>query len=310
LTELDVSNSHGVTNASVQPLQAARELKFLELYGTRIDDEHYGLLLSELPNVANITIWRKGISILRHIAVERLYTITHVTQYILDTGTETVVCCNRSISNIDRIMVDLSGLSAFNALRVLEIHGPDCTSSNIRTLLQAVGHRLTDLKLFDCCCRDIQDIITLCPLLTDLSLIFCPFVSSHPQTQLDPQLPHFRNLINLEIYDAKNLNDFFYLPYYVSVKTVDVTLTGHFDRFVREILNLGTYKQLELLRVQKTAPRSINRKAVELLIGHCPLLKLIELVGTADDSEECDFEALKHKISLQSLNLKLKTYLY
>jgi hypothetical protein len=56
LTELNVSYSHGVTNASVQPLRAARKLKFLVLYGTGIDDEHYGLLLSELPNVANITI--------------------------------------------------------------------------------------------------------------------------------------------------------------------------------------------------------------------------------------------------------------
>jgi hypothetical protein len=76
LTELDVSYSRKVTNASVQPLRAARKLKFLDLYGTGIDDEHYGLLLSELPNVANITIRRNAASILSHIAVESLDTIT------------------------------------------------------------------------------------------------------------------------------------------------------------------------------------------------------------------------------------------
>jgi hypothetical protein len=77
LTQLDVSYSHKVTNASVQPLREARKLKFLNLGRTRINDEHYGLLLSELPNVANITIWRNEASILGHITVERLDTITH-----------------------------------------------------------------------------------------------------------------------------------------------------------------------------------------------------------------------------------------
>jgi hypothetical protein len=144
LTELDVFYSREVTNASVQPLQtAARELKFLNLYGTRIDDEHYGLLLSELPNAANITIRGKGTSILHHIPVERLDTITHVTRYILDIGTETVVRRNRSITGRSRIMIDLSGLSAFNALRVLEIQDVGYTSSDIKTVLQGVGHRLT-----------------------------------------------------------------------------------------------------------------------------------------------------------------------
>jgi hypothetical protein len=79
--ELDVSCSLEVTNASVQPLRAARELKFIDLYDTGIDDEHYVLLLSELPNVANITIRGKGTSILRHITVEKFDTITRHTIY-------------------------------------------------------------------------------------------------------------------------------------------------------------------------------------------------------------------------------------
>jgi hypothetical protein len=33
------------------------------LEGTEIDDEHYALLLSELPNIANIIFWRKEASI-------------------------------------------------------------------------------------------------------------------------------------------------------------------------------------------------------------------------------------------------------
>jgi hypothetical protein len=121
---------------------------------------------------------------------------------------------------------------------------------------------------------------------------------------LDPQLPHFRKLINLKICDLDSYgNYFFHLPYDVNVKTVDLMLKVEFDRLVREILNLGTYKQLELLRVQETTPRLINRKALELLIGHCPLLKRIEVQGNADAD---DFGELKRQMSLQNFDLKFK----
>jgi hypothetical protein len=308
LTELDVTYSRKVTNASVEPLRAARKLKLLDLFETEIDDEHYGLLLSELPNVANITIWGKETSILRHIAVERLNTITHVTRYIVP---ETLVRHNRSITNNDSITVGVSGLSAFSALRVLKILEQDHTSSEIKTLLQGVGHRLTDLKLFGCWCVDIQDIVTLCPSLTDLSLIRCSFLSSHPQTPLDPQLTHFRNVINLKIGDSYIYpNAFPFIPYYVNVKTLKLMFVGYFDRFVTEILNLGTYKQLELLRVLQNRFHLITKEALQLLIGHCPLLKRIELVGTESNPEHYDLEELERQISIQNLNLKLKTSLY
>jgi hypothetical protein len=141
LMELDVSYSHGVTNASVQPLRAARKLTFLILDRTGIDDEHYGLLLSELPNVANIIVRRNEASILRHIPVERLDTITHAKSYIQNIVTDEQMGCNRSIGDIDRIMVDLSGLSAFNALRILEIHGPCFNSPDIKTLFVSIINR-------------------------------------------------------------------------------------------------------------------------------------------------------------------------
>jgi hypothetical protein len=189
----------------------------------------------------------------------------------------------------------------------MEIHSEGYTTSEIKTILQAVGHRLTDLKLFHCWFENVQDITTLCPSLTDLSLITCSFFYPDPQTGFDPQLPHFRNLINLKIRNLTgNPNDFVFISYYVSVKTVELMLTGDFARFVREILNLGTYKQLELLRVRETIPRLINKKALELLIEHCPLLKRIELVGTAGDSEEYDFGELKRQILLQNFDLKFK----
>jgi hypothetical protein len=110
--ELDVAFSRKVTNASVQPLREARKLKVLDPEGTEIDDEHYGLLLSELPNTANI-FWRNEASILHHIAVERLDTITHVSGYIQDINSLTHKCPNTTNITMFPFTSDLSGLTAF-----------------------------------------------------------------------------------------------------------------------------------------------------------------------------------------------------
>jgi hypothetical protein len=76
--------------------------------------------------------------------------------------------------------------------------------------------------------------------------------------------------------------------------------------FVREVLNLGTYRELEVLRVQEIEPHLINEKALELLIGHCPLLKRIELVGSGASGAEYVFGNLKRQILLQNFDLKFK----
>jgi hypothetical protein len=125
---------------------------------------------------------------------------------------------------------------------------------------------------------------------------------------LDPQLPHFRNLINLKIcYLRGYLNDIRYFQYYVSVKTIDLIQTRSFTvEFVTGILNLGTYKELEVLRVEENLPEAINAEALELLIGHCPLLKRIELWGITGRDAEYVIGDLKRQILLQNFDLKFK----
>jgi hypothetical protein len=72
---------------------------------------------------------------------------------------------------------------------------------------------------------------------------------------------------------------------------------------MREILNLGTYKQLELLRVEDDDDIDVN--ALDLLIRYCPLLKRIELVGRRCFRGD-DFGKLKRQILLKNLDLKFK----
>jgi hypothetical protein len=306
LTELDITCSRKVTNASVQPLIEAKKLKFLNLEGTQIDGEHYAMILSELPNIANINIPGKEPSILRHIAEEKLDTITHVRSYLQDIHTLTHKCPNITNIAMGRIARDLSGLTAFNALSVLEIHELYYSTSNLKTALQGVGHRLTDLKLFGGIGVVPQDIITLCPFLANLSLIRCLF--ERVNTSFDPQLPHFRNLINLKIYNSSDVHsDLSFIRYYVSLKIIDLRVIGIFTvDFVREIRNLGTFKQLEIFHVEEICPGALNMDAVQLLIHQSPLLKRIEIVGRCRHFHRDAFGELKRQIVLQNLDLKLK----
>jgi hypothetical protein len=221
LMELDVSYSPEGTNASVQPLIVARKLKLLYLDGTGIDDDHYAMILSELRNITNITLQESDSCFLRQIAVERLNTVRQVIGFISDIETVAHKCPNTTTILMHPVAVDLSGLTAFNALSALRIHDLHYGNSNLKAVLQGAGHRLTELKLH---CFDglvLQDIITLCPSLAHLSLVWCEFLNLNSDTQFDPQLPHFRNLITLEVGCFKRTSNVCrFIPYYVSLKTI------------------------------------------------------------------------------------------
>jgi hypothetical protein len=328
LRQLDVASSREVTNSSVQYLIKARELQFLNLEGTEIDDEHYAMIISELldiaditipaqeppplfpelPKITGITIPAKGTSVFRNISAERFDTITHVRSYLEAIHTLTHKCPNITNLTMKRDARDLSGLTALKVLRVLEINGLHYSTrtSNFKTVLQGVGHRLTDLKLSGGTGVVLQDIITLCPSLAKLSLISCLF--ERVNTSLDPKLPHFRNLINLEIHNSADVHsDLSFIRYYVSLKIIDLGVIGTFTvDFVREILNLGTFKRLEIFHVEETCSGALNVDDVQLLIQRSPVLKRIEIVQRCRHYRRAVFRELKRQIVLQNLDLTLK----
>jgi hypothetical protein len=289
LTVVDIAHSEQVTNASVEHLRKVRKLRFLNVCGTRIDDEHYGFLLSESPSIGNITFEGSVRSLLRHIAVERLDTITHV----------------RILSReIFGSIGDVSGLTVFSALRALEFRLLHYGSSNIKTVLQGLGHRLTDLTLYKCYGVDLQDITILCPFLVNFFLICCTVLNSNSGIPFDCQLPHFRNLINLEIHLALTYPNYItYIRYYNRLKTIRLIYTRSFTvDLVNEILHLGTYKQVEVLRIEGDLT---DVEALQLLIGYCPLLKLIELSPVGILQLELSRD-LKRQMLSQNFDLKFK----
>jgi hypothetical protein len=91
--------SSSVTNASTEHLLRLKKIEFLDLEETEIGNEHYGLLLSELPIIENIQFWSTHGSILDHVAKENLPQVSHVRICIEDVSMLAQRC--RNITNLD-----------------------------------------------------------------------------------------------------------------------------------------------------------------------------------------------------------------
>jgi hypothetical protein len=279
LTELDITYSSDVTNASVEYLMHLRKLKYLHLRGTEIDFEHYGLLLSEFPDIANIEQWAGKGDILRLIPAERFDKITHVMGHFRDIDTLRLKCPNTTNITLRKYFSDLSGLAAFLALHVLEISSLDYDTCNLNAVLRGIGHRLTSLKMESVASVNIPSIISLCISLETFSLSKCSLSPLMADPPFDPKMPHFRNLFHLQISSFfEGPTNFSFIRYYESLKTICITYLNIFTvEFVREILALGTFTQLKVLILRESFPGSLTMEGLQLLLQHCPHLKRISL---------------------------------
>jgi hypothetical protein len=275
LTYVDFDRSENVTNSSVEHLLELKKLKILKLEGTQIDDEHYGLLLSNLPQIANVSFPKVGDGILAHITAEQLDAITRISGSFQNIHALTQKFPNTTNISLYRHSTNLTALTGFRALRVVEIVGLDYAMSALSAALPEIGHRLTDLKLTRVEHLNLHDLVTLCPSLINLSLIGCTDLCPNQNKPFDSQLPHFRNLINLTI-----SNDFLrsvalgFIRYYVSLKTISLTDISTFTaEFVRDIISLGNLTQLEAFYIWTYNQPPITMEAVQLLLQHCSPIK-------------------------------------
>jgi hypothetical protein len=313
LTEVDVSGSTKVTNDSAPYMIEFTELKWLHLKGARIDDKNYGFIISKLPNIANIGFGHNESSVLYHTGVDTLNTITHISGCFHEIEAVSQMCPNTTnitLSSFGCLIFanvrDLTRFTAFNALRALEICGVNCYESEWRAFLKGIGRRLQDLMLNACSNVNLQDIVTLCPSLVNLCLNQCPDL--HLNTSLNPQLPHFRNLINLKINQTSEHSvDFRYIRYYVNVETIHLRAVNIFTvEYLREVINQGTFQQLEVFRVMERAPGALTVEGLDLLIGHCPLLKRIEGLRSCPKLDIYRVLNLREKILQQNFDLVIE----
>jgi hypothetical protein len=301
-----MNDSKEVTNASVRHLMELRGLKFLDLCGTRIDDEQYGLILSELPNIANIKIPFKRDFISRHITVGRLERITHIDMYVFHINGLAQKCPNTTNITLTTGTADITGLTAFSALRVLKFDVLYYDKCNMNAVIKLIGHRLTTLDVVRGLGINLQDIIKLCPSLVNRSLEVCAFASLNGNL-LDRKMPHFRNLIHLKIYHVPFYpSDFSFIRYYVSLKTILLKEINIFTvDFVREIINLGTFKKLEVLQVKEIKSGALTMEALHMLIEHCPFLKRVEGLGSCSRLNSHLINELKVEMKSHNLDLEI-----
>jgi hypothetical protein len=309
LKEMYLSGCSRVTKASVQHLLRLRKLEILELDGTKIDNGHYCLLLSELQ-IRNIRFSPPHENILHHVADRKLHKISHVTDRVEDISMLAERCPNITNMCLDLYTNshDLSCLAALTTLSILRLERGVYAKSNLYAVLYSIGPRLTVLTLDSMDNVNLHDIVTLCHSLESLSLVKCILLPFDPNTPLDPQLPHFRKLTSLCLVKHPWLDmNHNYFRHYVSLKTIRLASINVFTvKFIRKCVRSGTLANLEEICVRKYPPGTLNMEALELLIKHCPHLKTIEGLGHYPLSNKNVIEELKRRILAQNLDLQIK----
>lgn len=307
LRTINVTGSRGVTDASVGHLMQLRELRYVCLFRTRISNEGYGLLLSELPQIRDI-FWEPQRNILDHIAVENLNTILYFTGYVEDVNMLTQKCPNLTYLDLDTIPDDLSPLTVLTALDTLLISYGHYGACNLMNVLRGIGHRLATLRLSNVHSVNLRDIVTLCPCLESLTLWDCRFSSLNPSTRIDPHLPHFRSVITLSI--GKNFRDRFsykFLLYYVRLKTIILRGVNIFTMGVmRDALRRGTFTHIENFDIQETGRGALTIEAVDLLIEHCSYLKILGYLGQCPRINPRLIRQLKSRILQRNFDLEIR----
>jgi hypothetical protein len=307
IKEIDILGSRGVTNASARHLLRLKKLGFLDLSGTKIDYEHYGLLLSELPIIKNIKSWSTGENILDHVAVENLHKISHVVGFVEDISMLAQKCRNITNLNIWVNTRNLSGLAALTTLRNVTISWGDYATFKLNTVLNGIGPGLTDLTLYWIINVNIKDILTLCPSLTFLSLFGCKLLALDRNTPLDPHLPHFRNLTSLQINRSdQGRTNYNFIRHYVNLKTMHLSWINILTvEFTREVVRSGTLANLEEFCVREYQHGAFTMEALELLIEHCSHLKRIKGLRYCPLIDTNDIEELKRRLLVQNLDLEI-----
>jgi hypothetical protein len=146
----------------------------------------------------------------------------------------------------------------------------------------------------------------LCPSLVNLTLEICIYLELD-ETLPDRKLPHFKNLISLKVATVFNRVDLSFIRYYVNLKTLVLTEINVFTvDFVRDVMALGTLKQLEVLELKEVHSGDLTMEAIHILIEHCPFLKRIKGLRTWSDLNPELIRQLEDEIKYRNFDLEIE----
>jgi hypothetical protein len=307
LTDVSFFNSARVTNNCVPHLLRLSNLQLLRIDGTQIDRLHYGQLLSGLPKISNVVFVDREDDLLSHIALESVDTVTYVFNIVNEINMQIQKFPKTQKFILTMPDVDLSGLTAWTELRNLNISFGDCPTINLNAILTGIGDKLTELTLKVCTRLNILDIITLCKSLKSLSLNSCLISPLNVDTPLNPQLPHFRRLISLEIQNSlQDQIDLSFIRYYVNLETIVLLGFDIFtEEFMKDVIRLGTLANLEECHIYETPEGALTLNVLQQLFRHCPHLKAFGHIAHLRRLNALNVEHLRRELSEQNFDIDI-----
>jgi hypothetical protein len=264
-------------------------------------------LVSKLPNIASIN-WSLPIcKVLSRISTENVQAITYGRGPIVIPSILTEKCPNITTLTLILSYEDVSSLNALNNLVELHIEKGSYVLSNMETVLQGVGHRLQKLQLHKVNNVNMADILTLCSSLERLVLDCCTFLSINLHTVINRDLPHFKSVYYLHIFQVSQSNAYeHYLAYYVYLTVlVCIGVDILSDDFMTRAIHNGAFKNITVFKVEDTENGALSMITVDLLLKHFEHLETLGYLHSWHRLTMQNISDLKDRVAMQNLDLRI-----
>jgi hypothetical protein len=255
MKKLCVEESRRVDDVCVEHLLKLRHLRVLNIVKTSISTNGYSTLLSNLPLIQDI-VWFSPIDpVLRELTV-RLPSVMAFAGKVSAAELLVQNCPNITELVLVSPTTDMSDLGELKSVAALSISLSNCTVIGFRVLIRELGPNLTILEMHQVRNLNFDDLINYCIVLNSLRIGYCHI--TYTET-FDRELPHFRNLKELELRHNWGPFDFSsVLHLYANLNVLHaVGMRKITDAFVSEIVTAGGFRNL-----------------IELVVDHCGYMSI------------------------------------
>ncbi|XP_021931632.1 uncharacterized protein LOC110835588 isoform X2 [Zootermopsis nevadensis] len=302
LRKLDVACSINVTNNCVEDLLNMESLEILNVGGTGISEKSYALLLSRLPRIQSFFWKGRADDVFRYITRASLPLINEFSGVVTDASLLVRMCPHVKTLAVYLQSRNCSELVNLSDLVVLELSPCNYNTTNMGTVIENMGIRLTRLIMIQVANVDIVQIITSCSVLKILDLRYCRVITPE-NFSLSPELPHFTSVNEIILSKNQDFRDFHkYLVHYVNLEVFHAHHVAEVDHaIISAILNAGGFRKLTKIVLAFCGHLKLD--TAMLLIQKCDYLTFLGNMNTWRDFSEDDTKTLMDCIKVNNLAL-------
>jgi hypothetical protein len=271
LKKLSVEYSRRVDDNCVKHLLKLRNLISLNVADTSISAGSYAAILWRLPQIEDVT-W---IGPIEPVLINLKTCLPLVRDFV---GTVSVAkLLVRKLPNVTKLTLyslneDPSDLATLRNVAELSIQQNSPTPVKLGPVITHLGPSLTKLNFFGVMIIDMNDVISCCTALNELSITFSNLTSSE---RVDRKSAHFKNLKNLIL--TQNTGTFSFssvLHLYVNLNVLRIVgMAEMTDQFIRQVVTADRFKYITEFVVEHCG--DLNIQTAFLLMNNCPsLIKL------------------------------------